>query len=167
MESADLSTLPSVLGVLTALIAPALLITASASFVLSTSGRLANNMTRARAVAETLRELQIRDGAARHTQAWRWLELELKVTYRRVHLEQEALALFYAATIMFVACSLVLGMEAIKAFLPYWLPVALGLCGVLLLLIASALLILDVRSMVRLMRHEVAVIRSDIEAMAR
>jgi hypothetical protein len=59
MESADLSTLPSVLGVLTALIAPALLITASASFVLSTSGRLANNMTRARAVAETLRELQI------------------------------------------------------------------------------------------------------------
>lgn len=148
---------------LTALIAPALLISASASFVLSTSTRLANNINRARAVADALRELQTRDGSAKR-QTGQWLELELNATFRRVHLEQEALALFYAATIAFVACSLVLGMEAIKAFLPYWLPVALGMCGVVCLLVASALLILDVRSMVRLMRREVARIRSEVDA---
>jgi hypothetical protein len=167
VESADLPNLRSVFAVLTALIAPSLLITATAAFVSSTSNRLASNMSRARAVADALRELQSRDATARQTPVARWLALELMVTYRRAHLEQEALAFCYAATIMFVACSLVLGVEAISAFLPYWLPVALGLCGVLLLLIACVLLILDVRVMVRLLRREIAIIRSDIEVMAR
>ena len=89
------------------------------------------------------------------------------MTYRRVHLEQQALTLLYGSTIMLVACSFVLGIEAIKNVLSYWLPVALGLCGVLLMLVASALLILDVRSMVKLMHQEVAVTYSDIGAPAR
>jgi hypothetical protein len=163
VDSDALSNLPAVLRVLTVLIAPALMITACASFVASTSGRLGMNINRARDLAKMLRELQSRDRTARHTQLGGWLELELNVTYRRVRLEQQALALAYAATILFLACSFVLGMEAIEAFLHYWLPVALGMCGVLCLLVASALLILDVRLMLRLVRREVAIIRSDIE----
>jgi len=161
VESAD--NLPSVLSVLTALIAPSLLITATASFVASTSTRLASNLARARAVADELQQIHRRGATAQQTETGRWLEMELQVTYRRVHLEQEALALLYGSTILFVACSLVLGMEAIEALLHYWLPVALGLCGVLLLLVASALLILDVRLMVRLLRQEAARMRTETE----
>jgi hypothetical protein len=163
MDSASLPNLPAVLRVLTVLIAPALMISASASFVGSTSNRLAMNINRARAVAQMLRELQTRD-LARRTRTGRWLELELDVTYRRVRLEQHALAVSYAGTIMFLACSLVLGLEAIEAFLHYWLPVALGMCGVLCLLVASGLLVLDVRLMLGLMRGEVAMIHADIDS---
>jgi hypothetical protein len=149
------SHLPSALQVLTALIAPALLISASASFVLSTSTRLANNANRARAIAAALKEWKHRD-TARSPHEQKRLKRELRLTYHRVYLERQALALFYAATIMFVACSLVLGLEAIVRGWPYWLPVVLGLFGVVLLLIASALLIVDLRSMAKLVRHEVA-----------
>ena len=163
MDSDTLATLSSVLGVLTVLIAPALMISACATFVASTSTRLASNISRARVVADSLRDLQYREDTARRAEARRWLDLELKVTYRRVRLEQQALALLYAATIMFVACSLVLGLEALEAFLHYWLPVALGLCGVLCMFFAAALLIVDVRLMLNLMDHEVAMVRSDAE----
>jgi hypothetical protein len=164
VDSGELSSLRSVLDVLTALIAPALLITATAAFVSSTSIRLSNNIEYARRVAQVLREVRGRDGTSRQTQTGWWLEHQLEVTYRRVRLEQEALALYYGATIMFVACSLVLGMEAMRAFLHYWLPVALGICGVLFLLAASALLILDVQLMAKLMHQELARIRSDLES---
>jgi hypothetical protein len=162
MQTVELSNLPSVLGVLTALIAPALLISANASFVLSTSTRLANNTARARALADRLR--RPRNSAAKvGAQERQRLELELKVTYRRVRLEQQALELFYAATILFVACSLVLGVEALTRSLPYWWPVALGLFGVALQLAASALLIMDVRAMARLMRSEIAAMHLEVE----
>lgn len=164
MDLGALSNLPAVLRVLTVLIAPVLMITACAAFVGSTSSRLAMNINRARAVAEMLREFQTRDGIALHSRMGRWLELELIVTYRRVRLEQHALALSYAATISFLTCSLVLGLEAMETFLHYWLPVALGMCGVLCLLVASALLIFDVRLMLNLMRSEVAMIRSYLES---
>jgi hypothetical protein len=153
VEIVNLPNLPAVLGVLTALIAPALLISACASFIQSTYSRVALNLDRARVVAVTLQHIARADDRAGDRQD---LMRELKVTYRRVYLEQQALMLFYAATVMFVTCSLVLGLESITRFLPYWLPVCLGMLGVGLLLAASTLLMLDVRAMVKLMRREVA-----------
>src|SRR5690606_10262293 len=116
----ELQSLSSILGVLTALIAPALLISASATFILSTVTRLVRNVDQMRALAQRLRRPEPIEPAARA-----FLEAQLARTLQRVNLQQRALALFYAAAVIFVACSLALGMEALTQALPNWLPVVL------------------------------------------
>lgn len=155
MHLVELRSLTSVLGVLTALIAPALLISASGSLITSTSHRLAGNTERFRHLAERLQRIEERNDE-RTLARRRHLEAQLDWTYRRVLLQQRALTLFYSAAVFFVACSFALGVEAVTRELPNWMPVLLGLAGVLILLVACALLLVEARRLVAGMRQEMA-----------
>ena len=162
----ELRSLSSVLGVLTALIAPALLISASGTLITSTVQRLMSNTERFRLLAQKLRRLEGKGGAPSAPRRAR-LESQLEWTYRRVLLQQRALTLFYAAAVFFVACSFALGLEAVTALLPAWLPVFLGLFGVLILLVACALLLVETHRLVSGMREERSALHVDVRRAGR
>jgi hypothetical protein len=166
MEPIELRTLSAVLGVLTALIAPALLISASGTFITSTVQRLTSNTERFRLLALRLRQLEGTEGARPALRRAR-LESQLEWTYRRVVLQQRALTLFYTAAVFFVTCSFALGLEAVTTVVPAWLPVALGLFGVLLLLAACTLLLEDARRLVSGIRDERTTLQADVRRAGR
>lgn len=147
--------LSSVLAVLTALIAPALLVSACGTFISSTSTRMTLSIERVRLLVARLRELRDRelDEAAQRERDR--LRREMSLTFRRVILQQRALGCFYAAAALFVACSLALGLEAVTTFVPPLMPVALGLAGVAMLLVGCALLVVDVHRLVNVMKEEI------------
>jgi hypothetical protein len=155
----QLNTLSSVLAVLTALIAPALLLSACGTFISSTATRLSLNTERARTLVHQLKKMESQGEDTHRAEPRFWFERQLDLTFQRVLLEQWALGLFYSAALLFVACSLALGMEAISKVPPPALPVALGLAGVLLLLAACTLLVLDLHRLVTAMREEIALVR--------
>jgi hypothetical protein len=103
-----------------------------------------------------LQRVEAKEGTtARALQVVR-LKRDIQRAFGRVLLQQRALTLFYASTALFVGCSLTLGMEAITTILPPWLPVTLSLAGVATLLMACALLLLDMRRLVATVREELA-----------
>ena len=156
MQISRLDSLSGVLGVLTALIAPALLVSACGTFILSTSNRLAMTTERVRTLAAQLWRLKAEEALSVQTDRRVRLERHMERAFQRVLLQQRALALFYGAAVLFVACSLALGLEAVTRRLPSWLPEILGLVGVTLLLGACALLLVDIRLLVAAMRDEMA-----------
>lgn len=157
----ELQSLSSILGVLTALIAPALLISACGTFILSTSTRLARNVDQMREFAMRLRAGDASVGGAEGRQ---FLERQLERMFHRVRQQQRALSLYYWAAVLFVTCSLALGTEALLQFLPNWLPVVLGLSGVVVLLVACSLLLAETRSLVAGMSEEMRAIHDDQRA---
>jgi hypothetical protein len=167
MEKYELNTLASVLGVLTALIAPALLVSACGTFILSTSNRLSLTTERVRVLVLQMGRLEAKERTPARAVELERLQLEVQLSFRRVLRQQQALALFYMATVLFVGCSLTLGMEALTAVLPPWLPVALGLAGVAVLLAACSILLLDVQWLVRGMKLEMAAVRRRVAPPAR
>jgi hypothetical protein len=150
---AELKTLSSVLGVLTSLIAPAVLISACGSLIQSTTARLLHNSERVRVLAAAMRRLE-REGLVPDLERHQRLEKNLRWIYRRVRAEQKALVMFYSAAASFVGCSLALGLEALWRQLPNWLPVVLGLLGVLQLLVACGLLLVESHYLVLDMQGE-------------
>ncbi len=160
MNLVHLESLSSILGVLTSLIAPAVLISACASLIISTANRMALTTERVRLLAHELRQVD-GDEEARTPARCAHLEHQMEWAFRRAVAQQRALTLFYSATAFLVACSFALGLEALTQILPNWLPVALGLCGVLLLLLACALLLVDARLLITGMRDEMAELRRE------
>jgi hypothetical protein len=157
----ELRSLSSILGVLTALIAPALLISACATFIISTSARLARNVDQMRELAMRLRNC---DHTGSGTDQRKFLHRQLERMFRRVRQQQRALALFYWAAVLFVTCSLALGTEAFTQVLPNWLPVMLGLTGVVMLLVACSLLLAETRLLVAGMTEEMQAIVEEGQA---
>ena len=156
----ELESLQSILGVLAALIAPALLISACGTFILSTSTRLARNVDQMREFGMRLRTC---DSSKEGVEGRAFLTRQLERMYRRVQLQQRALFLFYCAAVLFVACSLALGFEAFTHVLPNWLPVMFGLMGVVFLLAACWLLLSDTRWLVAGMREEIDTLMGEDE----
>jgi hypothetical protein len=166
MQVIEPNSLSAVLGVLTALIAPALLISASGTLINSTAQRLISNTDRFRHLALSLRRLEGQAGASSMAKR-RQLDVQLEWTYRRVLLQQRALTLFYTAAVFFVACSFALGLEAMTTALPPLLPVVLGLLGVLILLVAVALLLVETYRLVAGMREELATLHAEVRRAGR
>jgi hypothetical protein len=161
MQLVELSSLSAVLGVLTALIAPALLISACGNLITSTTHRLISNTERFRTLAVRIRRLDGQKGLPSMAER-RELDAQLDWTYRRVLIQQRALTLFYTAAVFFVACSFALGLEAVTRALPSWLPVFLGLFGVLVLLVAVALLLVETHRLVAGMREELSALHEEV-----
>ena len=138
-NSGDLS---STLAFLTAMITPALLISASGTLVLSTSTRLGRVIDRARELEKRLHELMTtEDKSAIHLYSRRIevvFELLDKVTTRSRML-QRALFVFYCSLVFFVLTSLIIGIVALVD-LYVWLPVGTGLVGILFVFYGSILM---------------------------
>jgi hypothetical protein len=136
--------LPAGLDVLSAMITPAVLISACGALVLSTSLRLARVVDRVRALAATMEEAlkAPADGidAARRAQLERQIELQTS----RGRLIQRALTSFYLALCVFVGTTVSIG---ISAFVPAaaWAPSALGILGAVTLFYGCVLLVRETR----------------------
>jgi hypothetical protein len=168
MEVFDFRSLSSVLSIFTALIAPALLISACGTFILSTSNRLTR-------VVDRVRQLSDRIEGLASGQRELPLLLERQQTFgaqiylmsERARLLQRALKLLYTASAIFVSSSLALGIEAWTGLLPNWLPVVIAIAGALALMGACVYLMLEARRQAASMRHEMDFLRKLVEHAAR
>lgn len=131
--------LSSSLAFLTALITPALLISAAGTLVLSTSTRLGRVIDRSRELEGRLSELISSEEKSEIPLYTRRIEVvfELldKVTTRSRML-QRSLFMFYCSLAMFVLTSLTIGIVWLVD-LYEWLPVPIGLVGIVFVFIGS------------------------------
>lgn len=134
------------LAVLTAMITPAVLISACGALIFSTATRLGRVVDRVRALAEKFEEL------AKHPEAdemaddrRQLLFAQLDRQTSRARLIQRALVAFYTALGIFVATSVAIAVIAAVARNYTWVAVALGIMGALFMLYGSVLLVIESR----------------------
>lgn len=139
--------LSSTIAFLTAMITPALLISASGTLVLTTSTRLGRVIDRARELEGRLNELMTTPDKAEIPLYSRRIEVvfELldKVTTRSRML-QRSLFVFYCSLVMFVLTSLMIGVVGLLNIYA-WVPVPLGLIGILFVFHGSILMMRESR----------------------
>lgn len=135
----------SAVAVLTAMITPAVLISACGSMILSTSTRLGRVVDRVRTLADKLEELALKPASeAGERQAVIFAQLD-KLT-SRARILQRAMVSFYLCLGMFVATSVAIGVVAIVGQSRYTLvPVIFGIIGACFLFYGSILLIFEAR----------------------
>lgn len=135
------------IAVLTAMITPAVLISACGSMILSTSARLGRVVDRVRALSDRLESIAAREergAASTERQASIYQQLD-KLT-SRARILQRCMVTFYLSLGMFVATSVAIGVVPFTGNQRYnMIPVALGLVGACFLFYGSVLLILEAR----------------------
>jgi hypothetical protein len=141
-----MDTLTSSLAVLTAMITPAVLISASGTMILSTSTRLGRVVDRVRSLSDRLRQLSSGDESAEFFEEERaMLYDQLDKLTSRSRLLQRALTTFYLAVGVFVATSVAIGVVAFFGARGAWVPVVMGISGALFLFYGSMLLVFEAR----------------------
>lgn len=134
------------LSVLSAMITPAVLISACGSLILATSDRLSKAVTRTRELSGQLTPRVGSESDAAQQEERRMLFTQLDYVTTRSRLLQRALSRLYAAVGFFVGTSVAIGLVAATKTPEYTLiPIALGLYGASLLLYAAFLLIKESR----------------------
>ena len=135
----------SAVAVLTAMITPAVLISACGSMILSTSSRLGRVVDRVRHLLDKLEELAQTRIEDKERQGVIFAQLD-KLT-SRARILQRAMVVFYLATGMFVATSVAIGIVAVIPNSPRYnlVPVIVGLGGACFLFYGSMLLIFEAR----------------------
>jgi uncharacterized protein DUF2721 len=138
--------LSSVLAVLTAMITPAVLISACGSLILSTSTRLGRVVDRVRELSDRFERMAHDEkeiALAKEKRAMIFDQLDRLTS--RARILQRSMTSFYLALGIFVATSFAIGMVAILHTRQGWIPVALGLLGAAFLFYGSILQILEAR----------------------
>ena len=143
---ASFSAPSAALAVLSAMITPAVLISACGTLVLSTSTRLARVIDRVRQMSDKVQDLEDHPDRVRNSAERRaLLRRSLSTLARRGRLLQFSLTLFYLGVAIFVATSVAIGIVAAGWTHMVWVPVALALVGALMLLGGSMVLIAESR----------------------
>jgi hypothetical protein len=142
MMQNDATHLATALAILSAMITPAVLISACGQLVISTSARLGRTVDRTRKVLSRFEEIRGQESLAEER---RMLYEQLNFTTRRSRLLQRALTMLYLALAVFVATSVSIGMVALSGQRYDWIPVAFGMVGAGLLFLTSLLLIAEAR----------------------
>jgi Protein of unknown function (DUF2721) len=141
--------LSSAITVLTAMITPAVLISACGSMILSTSSRLGRVVDRVRVLSDRMEEMS--RGQANSELGKERLGVifeQLDKLTSRARLLQRCMVTFYLALGTFVATSVAIGVVALKSTLSAkWtvVPVFFGLIGAVFLFYGSVLLIFEAR----------------------
>jgi len=147
--------LPDALAVLSAMITPAVLISACGSLIMATSGRLNRAVDRTRETSRRFAELAQRPaGEVALEEERRMLFFQLDLSSTRSRMLQRALARLYWALGAFVGTSVAIGGVAITGRQYAWLPILFGLTGAGLLLYASMLLVHESRVAVTALEAE-------------
>src|SRR5437868_13206140 len=137
-------SLSSVLSILTAMITPAVLISACGSLILSTSTRLGRVVDRVRELSDRFERMAHEDtdiAMAKEKRAMIFDQLDRLTS--RARILQRSMTSFYLALGIFVATSFAIGLVAIIRERYSWIPVVLGLLGAALLFYGSVLQILE------------------------
>jgi hypothetical protein len=138
--------LSSSVDVLTAMITPAVLISASGTMILSTSTRLGRVVDRVRSLSDRLQEVTTGDRDAEYFQERQAMLFDqLDKLTSRSRLLQRALTTFYLSVGIFVATSVAIGVVSFFSSRAAWIPVVTGLIGALFLLYGSMLLVFEAR----------------------
>ncbi len=142
LGNTNIGELSSTIGFLTAMITPALLISASGTLVLTTSTRLGRVIDRSRELEARLNELMTTEDKSEIPLYTRRIEVvfELldKVTTRSRML-QKSLFVFYCSLVMFVLTSLTIGVVGLLNHYA-WIPIPIGLVGMLFVFYGSILM---------------------------
>lgn len=141
-----IETLPAALAVLSAMITPAVLISACASLILATSARLGRVVDRTRNLSQRFEDLTRETADGEEVQEKRAMLFDqLDKATSRARLLQRAMTRLYLALSVFVGTSVAIGIVATSRTQYAWIPIGLGLVGGGLLLMASVLLIWESR----------------------
>jgi len=133
------------ISILSAVITPVVLISASALLTISTSTRVSRVLERARAMSELLNELGETSPGEGRQGRYSMLLLQFGRAKKRSELLSRALASQYASISAFVAASVAIGASSVWPGFPAILVVFLGFSGIMLLFYSSVLLIADSR----------------------
>jgi len=143
---ARLDSPQNALAILTAMITPAVLISACAALIFSTSTRLGRVIDRVRVLSDRFQELAVhpeKDEMFQERQLLIFTQLDRQTS--RARLIQRALTAYYTAVGIFVATTVAIAVVSAAARNFTWVAVALGLVGTLYMLYASSLLIVESR----------------------
>jgi len=144
-----MEALSSALAVLTAMITPAVLISACGALILSTSTRLGRVTDRVRLLIDRFEEMmrnQEDEGVEMFEERRAATFDQLDRLTTRSRLLQRSMTVFYLALGVFVATSVAIGMVAAVGQAVYsWVPVVLGLVGSCGLFYGSVLLVFEAR----------------------
>ena len=148
--------LNSTIEFLTAMVTPALLISATGSLVLSTSTRLGRVVDRVRQLEERLGELIYLEDKADVPLYDKRVEVIVdlldKVTSRS-RILQRAMGAFYYGLMFFVLTSVTIAVAAI--FNTYrWLPIPIGIIGIMFIFYGSVLMLRETRMATRTVNAE-------------
>lgn len=134
------------LAILTAMITPAVLISACGALIFSTSTRLGRVVDRVRLLSERFQELAAhpeKDEMFEERRELIFTQLDRQTS--RARLIQRAMAAFYTALGVFVASSVAIAVVSAAARNFTWIAVVLGLLGSLFMLYGAMLLIVESR----------------------
>ena len=140
---------------LSAMITPAVLISASGTLILSTSARLARVVDRVRELGRVSESLYVASDTAFTELRWKGMEEQLSMQTRRGRLLQRALTAFYVALGIFVATAIALALVS-YATPAAWVPSALGIGGMLTLFYGCVMLLRETRLALRAVDSEMA-----------
>jgi hypothetical protein len=130
------------IAVLTAMITPAVLISACGSMILSTSSRLGRVVDRVRTLSDRLENIYAGTDLDRQASIFQQLD---KLT-SRARILQRCMVTFYLSLGMFVATSVAIGIVALLGLMTWaWIALLFGFIGAGLLFSASVLLIFESR----------------------
>jgi hypothetical protein len=144
-SQAQMTNFPDAISVLSAMITPAVLISACGSLILATSDRLSKAVARTREISSALVPRAADLGTEDREEERRMLFTQLDFVTTRSRLLQRALSRLYAALAFFVGTSVAIGLVAITSSKFTVVPIALGLFGAGLLLYVAFLLIKESR----------------------
>jgi hypothetical protein len=136
---------PDATSVLSAMITPAVLISACGSLILATSDRLSKAVARTREISNALIPRANDQRGEGREEERRMLFTQLDFVTTRSRLLQRALSRLYGALAFFVGTSVTIGLVAVTSSTFTAIPIALGLVGAGLLLYAAFLLIKESR----------------------
>jgi len=143
------------LSLLSAMITPAVLISACGTLIFSTSTRLARVVDRVRNLSGQIERLFGGDAPPFAEERRREVELQLAIYARRARLVQGSLTSFYVALGLFVATTIAVGFTPFAPAIG-WVPAALGIIGTLVLFLGCVLLINETRLAVQSLKAETA-----------
>src|SRR3954471_893375 len=144
-----MTNFPDAISVLSAMITPAVLISACGSLILATSDRLSKAIIRTREISDQLVPRATDADNPRREEERRMLFTQLDFVTTRSRLLQRSLSRLYGAVALFVGTSVAIGLVAITSnefkVILTMVPIGLGLFGAGLLLYAAFLLIKESR----------------------
>ena len=137
----------SAIAVLTAMITPAVLISACGSMILSTSSRLGRVVDRVRALSDRLEGMTTEEHRkADSTERQEVIFKQLDKLTSRARILQRSMVVFYLSLGLFVATSVAIGIVGFASNQRYnVIPVILGIGGACFLFYGSILLIFEAR----------------------
>lgn len=141
-----LETPQNALSVLTAMITPAVLISACGALIFSTSTRLGRVIDRVRVLSDRFQEIAAhpeKDEMFEERRILIFTQLDRQMS--RARLIQRAMAAFYTALGVFVSSSVAIAVASAAARNFTWIAVVLGLAGSLFMLYGSMLLMIESR----------------------